>query len=133
VPGLLALALHLAPRIQALWLARTMLGDRPAAGELAAHGAATLRTSAGRRALVQLIRHVDDWRFVMRQLGGIHAPALLVWGERDSLYGLPAAERLRHDIPGARLITIAGGGHLLPVERPIELAAEMRRFLLGHA
>ena len=88
--------------------------------------------SAGRGALIQLVRHVDDWRFVMRQLGGLRAPALLAWGERDSLYGLPAAERLRRDIPGARLITIAGAGHLLPVERPIELAAEMRRFLLGH-
>jgi pimeloyl-ACP methyl ester carboxylesterase len=69
----------------------------------------------------------------MRQLGGIRAPTLLIWGERDALYGLPAAERLRHDIPGARLLTIAGAGHLLPVDRPIELAAEMRRFVLGRS
>jgi pimeloyl-ACP methyl ester carboxylesterase len=40
------------------------------------------------------------------------------------------AERLRHALPGARLITLAGAGHLLPVERPSELAETMRRFLL---
>jgi pimeloyl-ACP methyl ester carboxylesterase len=83
--------------------------------------------------LVGLLQHVDDWRFLVRQLGGVRMPVLLVWGERDALYGLPAAERLRHQVTAARLITIAGAGHLLPVERPIELAAEMRRFLLGQA
>jgi pimeloyl-ACP methyl ester carboxylesterase len=131
LPGLLELGLRLTPQLHARWLARAAVNERQVADLLAGQAAATLRTSAGRRTLAQLTRHVDDWRFIMRQLGGIRAPTLLIWGERDALYGLPAAERLRHDIPGARLITIAGAGHLLPAERPIELAAEMRRFLHG--
>jgi pimeloyl-ACP methyl ester carboxylesterase len=133
VPGLLPLGLRLMPRMHARWLARAVVGDPQAADLLAAQATAALRTSAGRRALAQIIRRADDWRFIMRQLGGIRAPTLLIWGERDALYGLPAAERLRHDIPGARLLTIAGAGHLLPVDRPIELAAEMRRFVLGRS
>jgi pimeloyl-ACP methyl ester carboxylesterase len=131
IPGALALGMRLGPRLHARWLAR---GARASgAPELIEQVAATLRSSCGRRALIQGIRHVDDWRFVMRHLGGIRAPTLLLWGERDAFYGLPAAERLRHAIPGARLVTLAGAGHLLPVERPIELAAEMRGFLLGRA
>jgi pimeloyl-ACP methyl ester carboxylesterase len=133
VPGLLDLGLRMAPRMQTRWLARGMTSDAQAGHDLAEQAAATVRVRTGRRALIQLIRHVDDWRFVMRQLGGVRVPVLLVWGERDALYGLPAAERLRHAIAAAQLITIAGAGHLLPIERPIELAAEMRRFLLGHA
>jgi pimeloyl-ACP methyl ester carboxylesterase len=133
VPGLLTLALRLAPQAQARWLARGMVGDRSLADNLAEQATVTLRTSIGRRAFVHIIQHVDDWRFVMRQLGGIRAPTLLIWGERDALYTLPAAERLRHEIPGARLITIAGAGNMLSIERPIELGAELRRFLLGHA
>jgi pimeloyl-ACP methyl ester carboxylesterase len=133
VPGLLDLALRLAPRIQTRWLASRMTGDRQLSRALADQAAATARTSAGRRTLVRLIQHIDDWRFLVRQLGGVRMPVLLAWGERDALYGLPAAERLRHLVTTARLITIAGAGHLLPIERPIELAAEMRRFLLGQA
>ena len=40
------------------------------------------------------------------------------------------AERMRHAIHGAQLVTLAGAGHLLPIERPEELAAAMRGFLL---
>jgi pimeloyl-ACP methyl ester carboxylesterase len=50
--------------------------------------------------------------------------------ERDQFYSLPAAERLRHALPGAQLVTLAGAGHLLPIERPVELAAIMRQFLV---
>jgi pimeloyl-ACP methyl ester carboxylesterase len=83
-----------------------------------------------RRTLIRSIRSLDEWRFVMRLLGGIRAPTLLAWGERDAVYSLPAAERLRHAIPGARLVTLAGAGHLLAIERPLELAELIRRFLV---
>jgi pimeloyl-ACP methyl ester carboxylesterase len=131
LPGALALGMRLAPRAQARWFLRGALGDRRAAdGVLVEQVAATLRSTTGRRALIRALRRLDDWRFVTRQFGGIRAPTLLVWGERDALYGLPVAERMRHAIHGARLVTIAGAGHLLPVERPEELAAMMRNFLL---
>jgi pimeloyl-ACP methyl ester carboxylesterase len=131
LPGALALGMRLAPRAQARWFLRGALGDRRAAdGAVVEQVAATLRSTTSRRALIRALRRLDDWRFVTRQLGGIRAPTLLVWGERDALYGLPVAERMRHAIHGARLVTLAGAGHLLPVERPEELAAAMRGFLL---
>jgi pimeloyl-ACP methyl ester carboxylesterase len=131
LPGALALGMWLAPRAQARWFLRGALGDRRAAdGAIVEQVAATLRAKTGRSALIRALRRLDDWRFVARQLGGIRAPTLLVWGERDALYGLPVAERMRHAIHGARLVTLAGAGHLLPIERPEELAAAIRGFLL---
>lgn len=132
VPGLLPLAMRLAPRAHARGFLETALGDgRPPDEELVAAVAATLGTSAGRRALSGVLARLDDWRYLRRQLGAVRAPTLLVWGERDAVYGLPAAERLRHAIPGSRLMTLPGAGHLLPLERPAELAEIMRRFLLS--
>jgi pimeloyl-ACP methyl ester carboxylesterase len=131
LPGVLALGIRLAPRAQARWFLHSALADRqPADAAIVEQVASTLRSTAGRRALIRALRRLDDWRFVTRQLGGIRAPTLLVWGERDALYGLPVAERMRHAIHGARLVTLAGAGHLLPIERPEELAATMRGFLL---
>ena len=131
LPGALALGIRLAPRAQARWFLRGALGDRRATdAAIVEQVASTLRSRSGRRALVRGLRRLDDWRFVTRQLGGIRVPTLLVWGERDGIYGLPVAERMRHAIPGARLTTLAGAGHLLPIERPEELAAAMRSFLL---
>jgi 3-oxoadipate enol-lactonase len=130
LPGALALGMRLAPRAQARWFLRGALDRRAVDGALVEQVAATLRSRTGRRTLIRALRRLDEWRFVTRQLGGIRAPTLLVWGERDGLYGLPVAERMRHAIHGARLVTIAGAGHLLPVERPEELAAAMRGFLL---
>jgi len=122
LPGALALA---------RWFLRGALNDRQLAGDaLVEQVAATLRSSTGRRTLIHTLRKLDAWRAVIRQLGGIRAPTLLVWGERDAVYGLPEAEHLRHAIPGSRLVTIAGAGHLLPLERPVELAEVMRRFLM---
>jgi pimeloyl-ACP methyl ester carboxylesterase len=131
LPGALGLGMRLAPRAQARWFLRGALGDRRIADDATVEQiAATLRSTTGRRTLIRALRRLDDWRVVTRQLGGIRAPTLLVWGELDALYGLPVAERLRHAIHGARLVTLAGAGHLLPVERPEELAATMRSFLL---
>jgi len=131
LPGALALGMRLAPRAQARWFLRSALNDRQlAADTLVEQVAATLRSSTGRRTLIHTLRKLDAWPAVIRQLGGIRAPTLLVWGERDAVYGLPAAEHLRHAIPGSRLVTIAGAGHLLPIERPVELAEVMRRFLV---
>jgi pimeloyl-ACP methyl ester carboxylesterase len=131
LPGALALGMRLAPRAQARWFLHSALADRRSAdAAIVEQVAATLRAAAGRRTLIRTLRRLDDWRFIARQLGGIRAPTLLIWGERDSVYGLPVAERMRHAIHGARLVTLAGAGHLLPIERPEELAATIRGFLL---
>ncbi|PPF67622.1 hypothetical protein C5C46_15385 [Rathayibacter sp. AY1E6] len=56
-------------------------------------------------------------------------PALLIAGGEDGDLGADAQRRLNGSLYSrARLLTLAGAGHLLPFERPVEVAAAIRRF-----
>jgi pimeloyl-ACP methyl ester carboxylesterase len=131
-PGLPDLLLRIAPRAQARWLLRSAVADQLHVTEAAIDQIVPVWRDRGRRsALLHTLRTLDEWAILGRRLGGVRAPTLLIWGERDAWYPLPAAERLRHAIPGARLVTLAGAGHALPLERPVELAETLRTFLLS--
>ncbi len=69
----------------------------------------------------------EDWS---DRVGELRTPALVLAGEKDPALG-PAAQR-RHLVPhlaSHRLEVLAGAGHLLPLERPAEVA----RLIAGHA
>lgn len=51
------------------------------------------------------------WR---ERLGEIRAPTTVVHGTADPVFPLEHGQALVRDIPGARLVTIRGGGHELP-------------------
>jgi len=55
-------------------------------------------------------------------LGGVRAPALLVWGEHDRVVPIGAAHRYVAALPDARLELVADCGHCVDMERPEELA-----------
>jgi pimeloyl-ACP methyl ester carboxylesterase len=129
VPGLLSLALRLAPRAHATRFLRDSLAGGEPTAEIVRSIALMLRDPDSRQALARGLARLDEWQLVLRQLGGVRAPVLLVWGERDALYGVAQAERLRHAVPGSQLVTVAGAGHAVPIERPADLAALIRRFL----
>lgn len=63
----------------------------------------------------------------------IAVPTLVVVGEEDEI--TPPAESviLRDRIPGARLVTVAGAGHLSSLEQPEAWNAALREFLRGFA
>lgn len=63
------------------------------------------------------------------QLGSIAVPAVVVGGSDDRLTPPKYAEYLAAHIEGARLVLIEGAGHMLPVERPAELAAALRELV----
>lgn len=58
----------------------------------------------------------------------VAAPTLVVVGSRDRA-GLPAAQQLARDIPGARLEVVDGGGPLLNTDAPQALADLTAAFL----
>jgi pimeloyl-ACP methyl ester carboxylesterase len=67
-----------------------------------------------------------DWKTVP-------APALLIWGSRDTLVPLKVGRMLRSALPGSRLVTIEGAGHVLMFDRPDRFNDAVLRFLSGEA
>jgi pimeloyl-ACP methyl ester carboxylesterase len=64
-----------------------------------------------------------------RRLGRIPVPTLVVWGDGDRLVPPAHAEAYRAGIPGARAVTIPGGGHCIVAQRPEETAQAVLTFL----
>jgi pimeloyl-ACP methyl ester carboxylesterase len=72
----------------------------------------------------QLAAIIDDGDRRTR-LAGVTTPTLVLHGEDDPLVKLPAGQDTARHIPGAKLVTIPGWGHDLPVELVDRLANEI--------
>jgi pimeloyl-ACP methyl ester carboxylesterase len=59
----------------------------------------------------------------------ITAPTLLVWGDHDALFPREDQDRLRSEIPNARLSVLAETGHCPNWERPERVAEELEAFV----
>jgi pimeloyl-ACP methyl ester carboxylesterase len=66
---------------------------------------------------------------VMKQVGEIKVPTLVIAGSADQLTPVKYARFLAESIPGARLATIEGAGHMMMLERPAEVVKAIREFL----
>ncbi len=84
----------------------------------------------GRRALYRQIaqngQHLTDE--IQDLYPTIDVPTLIVWGEQDEWLPLAQAHELNDLIPGSSLHTIPNAGHLVPLDAPEALAAE----IVGH-
>jgi pimeloyl-ACP methyl ester carboxylesterase len=63
------------------------------------------------------------------RLPSLRVPTLLVHGTRDALVPYRYAERASSLLPGGRLLTLAGSGHLGPRERDATVSAALHAFL----
>jgi pimeloyl-ACP methyl ester carboxylesterase len=64
-------------------------------------------------------------------LSDIAVPTLVVVGSQDALTPPGDSERMSAAIPGARLVTVAGAGHLTPMERPKAVAEALSEFFVS--
>jgi pimeloyl-ACP methyl ester carboxylesterase len=62
-------------------------------------------------------------------LGGVRAPALVVWGDDDKIVPRSAGERYAALLPKARLVTVRAAGHCVEMEQPDELAKLVSGFI----
>lgn len=70
---------------------------------------------------------LEDWG---DRIGLLRTPALILAGERDADLGAAAqASLMARHFASPRLSTLSGAGHLLPMERPAEVA----RWIVDHA
>lgn len=60
-------------------------------------------------------------------LRAVEVPAAVVLGRRDTLIFNGITRAIADHLPGAELVELPGAGHMLPLERPDEVAAVIRR------
>lgn len=70
------------------------------------------------------VRHASQERTGdLDRLFSIRCPTLVVAADRDALRSLDESRELRDGITGATMVVVEGSGHMIPIERPAELAA----------
>ena len=62
-------------------------------------------------------------------LGGVRAPALVVWGDDDKIVPKSAGERYARSLREARFETVAASGHCVDMEQPDALARLVTPFI----
>lgn len=80
----------------------------------------------------QLAARGEDPSYVERLLdgyAGMDLPVLVCWGAEDRWIPADRGRDLAARIPGAHLRIVPGAGHLLPLDRPAELATSLYGFL----
>jgi pimeloyl-ACP methyl ester carboxylesterase len=77
------------------------------------------------RGFVSLLRHSASWERARAEYRRIAVPTLLIWGAAD--WARPHERRYDESlIPGVRSVTVAGGGHFLPLDRSAEVIRLLR-------
>ena len=71
----------------------------------------------------------NDSGQIAGRLGEILQPSLLVWGREDRVIPLSQGRLFKERIPDSRLVVFDHCGHLVALERPAELLAEVQAFL----
>jgi pimeloyl-ACP methyl ester carboxylesterase len=64
-----------------------------------------------------------------KRIGEIRHPTLILWGEKDQVFPLPAGEDLQRTIKGSALVRIPNAGHIPQWERPDLANRAMIEFL----
>ena len=76
-------------------------------------------------AFIALLRNSESWERATKEYVRITTPVLFVWASED--WARPSERR--HDeslVPGAATVTIAGGGHFLPLDKPDAVIARLK-------
>ncbi len=97
-------------------------------GALVNRYATLTRAEGNRRALLDRLGGKPDPDLDGR-LGEIKAPTLILWGEQDRWIPRAFGDRLAAGIPGAKLVTYAGAGHVPMEEIPEATARDVAAFL----
>ena len=87
-----------------------------------------LLAPASRRNLLRLALAAPTHRAESRRVGN-PVRTLLLFGDRDPIAGRASEAELLRDLPNAAVERLAGAGHDLSLEKPVELAERVLRFL----
>ncbi|MEE1895680.1 alpha/beta hydrolase [Pseudomonas otitidis] len=94
------------------------------------------RRPGNRRAMMEIFRvllkvNKDELAGTPERVAALHAPTLLMWGERDRWISPKHVPLWQRDVPGIQVLTYPGVGHIPMEEIPEQTAADALRFLQG--
>lgn len=84
------------------------------------------RSRAHRLAVARFLRSLPE---AVAQPAPFEGPTLLYWGESDPLYPQKVADEALRWLPGAEVVSVPGGQHLHPLERPWAMADAVSEWL----
>jgi len=87
-----------------------------------------LSRDGGREAAYAMLCHLTLLSWLAPRLSTIQTPALVVWGDRDTLMPVSHGEELAGLLVEATLQIVEGCGHAVPEERPQELQSLIEAF-----
>jgi pimeloyl-ACP methyl ester carboxylesterase len=79
--------------------------------------------------LVEALRQIENDN-VWDLLGKVTVPTLVIHGTEDSVVPYSHGRRFAEAVPDARLVTFAGGGHMLPAREAVKVNHLIRDFVL---
>jgi pimeloyl-ACP methyl ester carboxylesterase len=81
------------------------------------------------RAFLQLLRNSPSWEAAREIYGNIRIPVSVIWGDQD--WSTPRERESDNKlIPAARVVTVCGGGHFLPLDRPDAVVENLKAFVV---
>jgi len=92
------------------------------------NGSAQLRYSPEWEARIYVTGTLQD-RHTWRKLSALQPPAMLIVAEHTNTVRPRTIQLFRKKLPQARIVTIPNSSHLVPLEKPIDIATEIRSFL----
>lgn len=90
----------------------------PSASDTAREDLATAIAKVPPEAYIDVMKAIFDGIAFTGEAAAIRAPSLVIWGEEDEVTPLPHSRQIADTIPGARLETIPGAGHIANLDKP---------------
>ncbi len=102
--------------------------------ELMAQFMKPLNTSEGRKAFMHFARCLDNHNLtdIAEELHQLSVPTLIVRGDADPYLSAAIAEKLAHEIPGARYERTATASHFIQLDEPAWLCDQIIGFIADH-
>jgi pimeloyl-ACP methyl ester carboxylesterase len=116
------------PRLLPLFIHTARLDDAELTGTVTA-----MAGRIGKAAFVSQQKAIMGRRDHSATLVAIRVPTLVLCGRQDVLTPLADHRALAAGIADARLVVVEDCGHLSTIERPAEVSAALRRWLLAEA
>ena len=115
----------LEPFVVSSFFSRRARRERPGLGESLLLGI----RDGDREARFRVMTAILDRPSFLDELARIRVPTLVIAASEDRVTAPARGERIAQRIPGARVETIEGSGHLSPLEAPEQVSALLEQFL----